>query len=144
MTPIRFWMHTLTRRLDRCRTSYKKYRHCRCIYVGDDPSFCTTYASTSPESRYQGPFKPKLLTWTHEGLDFEFDGMDFMSADISNEAPKGLTCPTITAVPDDGPSVEKCPLCDSLQILELVQEMQSERQGLPTNSVGTSARRKSN
>lgn len=66
--------------------------------------------------------------------------MDFMSADVNDErAPKGLTCPTITAVPDDGPSTESCPLCDSPRTLGIIHEKQAEEQGVSGNSAATSA-----
>lgn len=66
--------------------------------------------------------------------------MDFMSIDVSDErAPKGLTCPTITAVPDDGPAVERCPLCDNPRTLAIIQEKQAEGQEVSTNSTGLSA-----
>ncbi len=64
--------------------------------------------------------------------------MDFISADVNDErAPKGLTCPTITAVPDDGPSVESCPLCDSPRTLRIILRKQADRQGISANSAET-------
>ena len=99
---------------------------------------CPTFTSDHPESHYREPFKPKLLTWTLESLDVEFDRMDFISADVNDErAPKGLTCPTITAVPDDGPSVGSCPLCDSPRTLKIIQGKQADRQGISADSAET-------
>lgn len=66
--------------------------------------------------------------------------MDFVSVDVSDKrAPKGLTCPNITAVPKDERSIEGCPLCDSPRTLGIIQEKQAEGQGLSTNSTGISA-----
>ena len=63
--------------------------------------------------------------------------MNFVSADVNDErAPKGLTCPTITAVPDDDLAVESCPLCNNPRTLGILQAKQHEGQDVATNSVG--------
>lgn len=119
---------------------YKRHKNCECISIGEFPTCCIDFTSDHPESQYRGPFKPKLLTWAHESLDTNLDGMDFMSADINDErAPKGLTCPTITAIPEDEPSLESCPLCDSSCTLEIIQDRQAKGQSLSANAAGTSA-----
>ena len=57
----------------------------------------------------------------------DLNGTNFMSADVDDErAPKGLTCLTITAVPDHEPAVESCPLCESPHTLGIVQKKQTE------------------
>ncbi len=68
------------------------------------------------------------------------DDMNFMSADVSDErTPKGLTCPTITAVPDVEPAAEGCPLCDNPRASEIAHRKQVETQGVSPPSVGKSA-----
>lgn len=63
--------------------------------------------------------------------------MDVMSADVNDErAPKGLTCPTVTAIPDEELAVEGCPLCDSPRTLGNVQEKQEHDPGDRTIDTG--------
>ena len=70
----------------------------------------------------------------------DINGTNFMSADVNDErAPKGLTCPTVTAVPDHELAVESCPLCENPYTLGLVQKKQTEGQGNVAKSAGTSA-----
>ena len=122
-----------------CHTSYKRYRNCECVYIRNNPTCCTSFASEHPESHYRGPFRPKLLTWTRDGLNVAIDSMDVMSADVNDErAPKGLTCPTVTAIPDEEIAVEGCPLCDSPRTLGNVQEKQAEGQIVFANPKGKS------
>lgn len=112
-----------------CHTSYKRYRNCECIYIRANPVCCPTFTSHHPENHFSPPFKPRLLTWTREGLDMDLNSTNFMSADVNDErAPKGLTCPTITAVPDHEPAVESCPLCANPYTLGIVQKKQIEGQ----------------
>lgn len=62
--------------------------------------------------------------------------MDFISADVNDKrAPKGLTCPTITAIPNEELPVKSCPLCNSPRTLGIIQEKEAEGQGV---SAGTS------
>lgn len=73
-------------------------------------------------------------------MDVDLDGMDFMSADVNDErAPQGLTCPTITAVPEGEPSLESCPLCDSPSTLEIIRDKQAKSQSVSANAAGASA-----
>lgn len=61
--------------------------------------------------------------------------MDLMSANVNDErAPKGLTCPTITAVPDVEPADESCPLCGNPFIPAMLQERRAQLKGLSANS----------
>ena len=66
--------------------------------------------------------------------------MDFMSIDIHDEkTSKELSCPTVTAVPNDGPAVERRSPCDNPPTLENIQEKQADGQGVSTNSTGKPA-----
>ena len=66
--------------------------------------------------------------------------INFMSADVNDErTPKGLTCPTITAVPDVETAAEGCPLCDNPRTSEIAQRKPVETQGVSPPSVGISA-----
>ena len=123
-----------------CHTSYKRYRYCDCIYIRESPTRCLNFVSEHPESHYAGPFKPKLLTWICENLDVDLNDINFMSADVNDErAPKGLTCPTITAVPDIETAVEGCPLCDNGHTLAIVLEKLDKTKSISANSVEKSA-----
>ena len=122
-----------------CRTSYKWYSKCRCFYIGEHPVCCSNFASTHPESLGRRPFKPKLLTRTRQGLDMDFNGISFMSADVDNQrAPKGLTCPDIIAYVQAEPAAEGCPLCESPQALAAVQTKKGGGQRILAKSTGTS------
>ena len=122
-----------------CRTSYKWYSGCRCIYIGEHPVFCSNFASNHPEGLGRPPFKPKLLTWTCKGLDVDLNGISFMSADVDNQrAPRGLTCPDIIAFVQVEPAAEGCPLCESPYVLAAVHKQQAEGQRVLPKSAGTS------
>ena len=122
-----------------CRTSYKWYSGCRCIYIGEHPVYCPNFASNHPEILKRPRFKPKLLTLARKGLDMDFNGISFMSADVDNQrAPRGLTCPDIiTFVPVD-PAAESCPLCDSPDVLAALHKKKAGGQRVPAKSAGTS------
>ena len=119
-----------------CRTTYKWYSKCKCIYIGEHPVCCPNFASSHPESLDRLQFKPKLLTRTHKGLDMDLSGLSFMSADVDNQrAPKGLTCPDIIAYVQIKPAAEGCPLCENPHVLAAVHKQQAKGQCM---SVGTS------
>ena len=121
-----------------CQTSYKWYRGCRCIYIGEHPICCSNFASNHPEILKRPPFKPKLLTRARKGLDVDLNGISFMSADVDNQrAPRGLTCPDIIAFVQVEPAAESCPLCESPHVLAAVHKKQAEGQRVPAKSAGT-------
>ena len=122
-----------------CRTSYQWFSNCKCIYIGEHPVCCSNFASTHPKSRDRPPFKPKLLTRTRKGLDMDLNGISFMSADVdSQRGPKGLTCPDIIGLVQVEPAAEGCPLCESPQVLAVVQRKQAEDQRVLAKSAGPS------
>lgn len=122
-----------------CQTSYRWYSKCKCIYIGEHPDFCSNFASNHPEVLGGPPFKPKLLTRAHKGLDVDLNGISFMSADVDNQrAPRGLTCPDIRAFVQVEPVIDGCPLCESPHVLAAVHKKQAEGQRVLAKSAGTS------
>ena len=121
-----------------CRTSYRWYTKCRCIYIGEHPKFCSNFASNHPEG-LDRPFKPKLLTRTRRGMDMDLNGISFMSADVDNQrAPRGLTCRDIIAFVQVEPAAEGCPLCESPHVLAVMNKRQAGGQSVLAKSAGTS------
>lgn len=76
-------------------------------------------------------FRIKLITWSFEGLDFEYHDIDFVSFDVdTSKGPKGLQCseklrPSPIIVPD-GKSY-MCPLCEEPGSSKLVQGLRKRK-----------------
>ncbi|CAF9935399.1 hypothetical protein IMSHALPRED_010214 [Imshaugia aleurites] len=138
-----------------CQTFYLEHDTCTCLYIPNRFSpcgaqriahgFCETPAD--PEDPFADPvdpfaepipkpyiggaaFRPKLLARAYRGLNFTYEGVDYLSTDVCDLLePEGMVCPegglTNRRIYRAEGAYKGCVLCDKPDVLQISREIQN-------------------